>query len=100
MANDITPTTEGNGVLSAIQDFANIVGNVGQQAAGIYSSFLSAKTTKAIADSQLYTAQAAPQLAMLSAEANKNNAVSLLVYAGGALALLGVAVLAFKKFGK
>lgn len=93
----VVPTTPNNGVLSTVQDFANIVGSVGEKAAGIYSSFLSANTTKALANAQAANQANAAQFASLNAAANKNNAISLLVYAGVGLAVLGAAMIIIKK---
>lgn len=96
--NPVVPPTPANGVLSTFQDFANVLGSIGEKAAGIYSTVSSADAARQIANAQAANTANAGQLAALNAEAGKNTAISLLVYAGIGLAAVGTFMVLYKKF--
>lgn len=86
---------QGNSLLDGINSISDTLFNALERAGGVYSTFKGAET---LSDLQRMQAQAqASSTPLANSMAARNNAVTLLTYAGLALAALGVGMYVFKK---
>lgn len=97
MPDDIIPDSPQNSFLDDINNLTKTLTNIGNSAAGVYSSFIGANTTAQLAASQKTTAALQPTVSELNAiNANRNKTINIVTYLGIGLAALGSIAIIYK----
>lgn len=92
----LIPDQPQNEFLTSISDYTKILGDLGNTAGSLYSSFIGAKATLIGAKTQSNQVSLQPVVSQLNAIEAQAKQKTALVYAGLALAALGAGVLIYK----